>query len=116
MPTVMTKYKFNGKNYLVYTHNILARDFKAKDWSKISNYDEGVGADFIVVFAGNDIAVYNAIGKVVKSTKDTALIIAYHEHKQIPADVNIERSIEVRLTDSFVRNLDYLSDSKAFIA
>lgn len=116
MPTVMTKYKFNGKNYLVYTHNILAKEFNSSDWEKISDYTQGVGADFIAVFAGSDVRFYNAFGQQIEANVDLELVLAYHEHQQVPAGAKIERSIEVRLTNSFVNSLKSLKARKAFIA
>lgn len=116
MPTLMTKYKFNGKDYLVYTQNILAKNFSNMDWSKISDYHLGVGADFVIVFTGSDASYFNAYGQEVEANDDLNLVRAYHEHNEIPEGVQIERNIEVRLTDSFVNSLKSNKAKKVFIA
>ena len=116
MPTLMTKYKFNGKDYLVYTQNILAKDFSNMDWSKISDYRLGVGADFVIVCTGSDVSYFNAYGQKIEANSDLNVVKAYHEHNEVPAGVQIERNIEVRLTDSFVNSLKSNKAKKVFIA
>lgn len=103
MTIVMTKYKTDTKDYLVYDKNILSRDFDAHQWEIIANGKSGVGADYIIELNGADVKCCDKHGVMAAIDDECRAVIENHRNKG--EDVQSMRGIEVRFTDSYINRL-----------
>ena len=111
MPTVMTKYKYNDNNYLVYNINFLQEDFSAYQLQQLA-YD--IEADYIIVFNGGKVSFYNIQGDEISADTDMKQIALYHQTKN--TDINITRKIEVRFTNSYIHRIMNSDMVQSYIA
>lgn len=116
MALVMTKYKYNNKNYLVYERTILNKSFTSEQWSTICDDNNGISADFIIEIINAQIFVYNAQGQQILLNNQINDIIAFHEHQNDKLSSKISRIIEVRFTDKYINKLENTFINNAFIA
>ena len=103
MNIIMTKYKIDQKDFLIYDKNILSRDFNAKQWAVIANGESGVGANYIIEISGMDVKCYDKYGAIAEyDSQCQAVADDYLHKKDIKTDV---QRIEVRFTDSYINHL-----------
>ena len=100
VPTVMTKYRYNDNNYLVYNTNLLQEGFSAYQLQQLA-YD--IEADYIIIFNGGKVSFYNIQGDEVSADTDMKEIALYHQTKN--AAIAVARQIEVRFTNSYISRI-----------
>ena len=100
VPTVMTKYRYNDNNYLVYNTNLLQEGFSAYQLQQMA-YD--IEADYIIIFNGGKVSFYNIQGDEVSADTDMKEIALYHQTKD--AAIAVTRQIEVRFTNSYISRI-----------
>ena len=106
MTVIMTKYKIDEKDFLIYDKNILSRDFNAKQWAVIANGQSGVGTDYIIEISGidsRDIKCYDKYG--VQIEYDSLCRAAAEDYLHINNSLADVQRIEVRFTDSYINRL-----------
>lgn len=116
MALVMTKYRYNDNNYLVYERTILDKSFTTEEWSTICDNNTGIDADFIIEIVNTQINIYNAYGEQSNINKEIQDIISYHEYKHNEISSKIKRTIEVRFTDNYINKLTKSSLNNMYIA